>query len=131
MTEKEKLQKRLKEIKEKEWNDIIEKHYPEFKKLEGKCFKVRNSYSLPKSEDNYWWYYVKILKIKKDYLYEGYGNILSHYDGMFFQEDENGEIRIDFNYGNYVHSLEDENEISTEEFSKIWNNLLNKINNWK
>ena len=46
---------------------------------------------------------------------------------MFFQEDKYGKITIDFNYSNYVHSLE--NEISTEEFSKAWNDLLNKINN--
>ncbi len=62
---KEELQKQLDEIKKQEEKELVDKHYPEFKKFEGKCFKMRNNYSLPEVPSDYWWLYKKVVKIKK------------------------------------------------------------------
>jgi CCR4-NOT transcriptional regulation complex NOT5 subunit len=46
-TTKEQLQKQLDAIAKQEQKEMIEKHYPEFKKLEGAFYKTRNNYSCP------------------------------------------------------------------------------------
>lgn len=127
MKTKEQLQEELRQIEEKEFKKLIEKHYPEFKKLEGKCFKVRNGYSCPETESDYWFLYVKIQKIEKDDLYQSGENILAHFHGWNFQTDKYGRISIEFGYNNYVHSMSEENEITNEEFKAAWLQLQTKL----
>ena len=91
MKTKKQLQEELRQIAERELNELIEKHYPEFKTLES-------------SE-----------------------NILSHFHGWSFQTDKYGNISIDFDYNNYVHSMSEENEISNEEFKTAWRQLRTKL----
>ena len=127
MKTKAELQEELRQIEEKEFNELIEKHYPDFKALEGKCFKVRNCYSCPENESDYWFLYIKIQKIEKDDLYKLSDNILSHFHGWSFQTDKYGRISVEFDYNNYVHSMSEENEISNEEFKEAWLKLQAKL----
>ena len=127
MKTKAELQEELRQIEEKEFNELIEKHYPEFKALEGKCFKVRNCYSLPETESDYWFLYVKIQKIDKDDLYKSSDNILSRFHGWSFQTDKYGSISVEFDYNSYVHSMSEETEISNEEFKEAWLKLQSKL----
>jgi len=127
MKTKKQLQAELKQIEEKELNELIEKHYPEFKKLEGKCFKVRNCYSCPKNKSDYWFKYIKILKIEKEDLYQSGENIFAHFQGWSFQTDKFGRISVEFEYNNYVNSMSKKNEITNEEFKAAWLQLQEKL----
>lgn len=51
--QKQLLQKQLSEIIEQEKNELIKKHYPKFKALEGLCYKVKNCYSCPEKSSDY------------------------------------------------------------------------------
>ena len=127
MKTKAELQEELRQIEEKEFNELIEKHYPYFKTLENKCFKIKNCYSCPENENDYWFLYVKIQKIEKNDLYKLGENIFCQFHGWSFQTDKYGNIRIEFNLDNYVHSLPKENEISNEEFKEAWIQLQNNL----
>lgn len=132
MKTKEQLLEELKVIEEKELNDLIEKHYPEFKKLEGKCFKYKNSYSLPENESDYWFKYIKILKIEKENINKRNQEILCTCKTFSFQKDKYGEIKINPNDNDYVHFLIKNNiEITNDEFKKEYNKLLNDVNIFK
>jgi len=124
---KEELKKQLKLISEKENQELIEKHYPEFKKLEGKCFKNRNNYSCPEKPSDYWWLYTKITEIKPEDLYDTGGNgVACHYKGYSFQTDKDGNVSTQkIDYG-YVHSLQ--KEISEKEFDKAFENMISALN---
>lgn len=123
---KEELQKQLNIIAENEEKELINTHYPEFKKLEGKCFKVKNNYSCPEEDTDYWWLYKKVTEIKPEFVYDTRGNgVACHYNGFSFQMDKNGDISvIKEDYG-YVHCLGD--EISNEEFEEAFKNLKESI----
>lgn len=125
---KEQLQKELQQIEELEFNELIEKNYPKFKALEGKCFKLKNNYSLPQKKNDYWFLYIKILKIEKKDLYRSKEVVLSYFNGWSFEQDKYNIININPNYNTHVHLLSQENEITEEEFNLAWLKLLNKIN---
>lgn len=128
MKTKIQLQEELRKIEEKEFQELMEKHYPEFKKLEGKCFKIKNCYSNPRNESDYWFLYIKIQKIEREDLYLLRGeDISSNFHGISFQKDKYGIVSIDFEYSNYVHSMSEENEITNKEFKTAWSQLQEDI----
>jgi hypothetical protein len=125
MSEKLELLKQLKAIEEKEFNEIIEANYPEFKKLEGKYFKYKNCYSCPQKKSDYWWLYSKVVTVEKENLYKSGENVLATCTCWGFQTDKNGMININPIYETYTHSLGV--EISKSEFEKAWKATLNEL----
>jgi hypothetical protein len=120
---KSELEKQLAAIIEQEEKDVIEKHYPEFKKLEGRCFKTSNSYG-----DDYkpWFLYTKIVAIKPTDVYDTRGNgIASRFTGYSFQTTSTGEISVDMKKQSYVHSIG--KEITESEFNTAWNKMIDKL----
>jgi hypothetical protein len=128
MTRKEQLEAELEEIREKEFLEAVEKSYPEYKKMEGKCFKQTNSYSCPETENDYWPIYTKIIKIEKEDLYPGAYEILSKFTGIRFQLDITGIVSIDTEFEGYTHSFKPEEEITEPEFIFEWGKILDKLN---
>jgi hypothetical protein len=121
---KEELQRQLKLIHKKEDKEFVQLHYPEFKKLEGKYFKKRNSYGSGKN----WWMYIKIVSIKETDVYSGSGGIaLSHYRGYSFQICSSGNISVEkINHG-YAHDLG--KEITKKEFDAAWSGMMKQATN--
>lgn len=125
LEKRSRLKKELDALAKAERKEIIEQHYPQFKKrFEGKYFKYRNRYG---GDSKGWWLYTKVTEIKPEFVYDTGGNgITSHYRGWSFQVTEDGNISIDkVKYG-YVHSLKQ--EISETEFLAAWNKMIEKIN---
>lgn len=77
------LREKAEKIEEQEY---MKNQYPKEKKLLGKCYKYRNSYSCPESEKDYWWVYKQVVDIKPH-------NITS----SCFQETRDGEFKFDKN----------------------------------
>ena len=129
METKEQLQEKLRQLESEEKRGLIEKNYSKFKSLEGKCFKIKNCYSLPTDESDYWFLYAKILTIEKYdlYLNASQTDVLAHFHGWSFQTDKNGLISIDLNYSSYVYLLRDGNEITETEFKYAWVELQERI----
>ena len=120
------LQEELKETIQLEEKEIIKKHFPEFQKMIGKCFKIRNNYSCPEKLSDYWFLYVRITDIKEEDLYvSNSGECLSNYSGFSFQTDKYGRVNIDTKDRGYVHSLGE--EIPELEFEKAWNKMIKRI----
>lgn len=123
---KEYLKKELKELIETEEKEIIKEHFPEFQRMIGKCFKIRNSYSCPEKPSDSWFLYVRITDIKEKDLYvASSGECLCSYSGFSFQTDKYGSVKIDTKDSGYVHSLGE--EIPELEFEKAWNKMIKKI----
>jgi hypothetical protein len=123
---KEELQKQLAKIQEQERKEFTNKHWPEFQKLIGKCFRYRNSYGTGKD----WWLYIKVTNINKSSIYPVHGGSPSaRYDGFSFQVDYYGNIQIEKERNGYVHSLG--KEITQAEFTKAFNSVKKKINSLK
>lgn len=124
---KKELQKQLNEIEEQELSEIIDIHYPEFKKLEGKFFKYKNNYSCPDSPKDYWFMYSKVIKITRDDIREGFGDnkAMSSCEVMSFQTDKDGKVFIDKCKATYTHLLG--NEISKKIFDREWAKMINSI----
>jgi len=93
--------------------------------LEGKCFKYKNSYSLPKTKEDYWWLYIKVVKIEKSDLRESGNRILCSYNGWSFQTCTHETISINFNRNGYIDGIG--KEITSKEFNTAWNQLLEKV----
>jgi hypothetical protein len=127
LTKKEQLQKELNAIAKQEHKEMIDANYPEFKKLEGRFFKYKNSYSLPEKPSDYWWLYQKVIEIKPEDIYMGANGPLSHYRGWSFQTDKHGTITIENNKHGYVHGLE--KEITEAEFNEAWNKMVERLSN--
>ena len=117
---KEQLKKQLQEIKNLERKELIEKHYPKFKKLEGTCYKKKNHCGSPKKPSDYWYEYTKVLEIKEeDIFYDNMDNkVLSRFRGVSF--DKFG-IRQE---NSYVHLLG--KKITEKEFNKAFNKQLSR-----
>lgn len=126
LSEKEKLQKQLNRIVKQEEKEMVEKHYPTFKKLVGKCFKARNSYGGGGRKN--WWIYTKITEIKPEDVYRGADQILCHYKGYSFETDIYGAVNVQ-NQKSYVHGLG--KEISGKEFNDEYEKMLLKIKEFK
>lgn len=117
---KEQLKKQLQEIKNLERKELIEKHYPKFKKLEGNCYKKKNHYGSPEKPSDYWYEYTKVLEIKEeDIFYDNMDNkVLSRFRGVSF--DKFG-IRQE---NSYVHLLG--KKITEKEFNKAFTKQLSR-----
>ena len=117
---KEQLKKQLQEIKNLERKELIEKHYPKFKKLEGNCYKKKNHCGSPKKPSDYWYEYTKVLEIKEeDIFYDNMDNkVLSRFRCVSF--DKFG-IRQE---NSYVHLLG--KKITEKEFNKAFTKQLSR-----
>lgn len=124
--EKLELQAQLKAIEEQELKEKIAQNYPDFKKLEGKCFKYKNSFGGVEKPSDYWWMYTKVTEIKESDIYTSGENVLCSYTGFTFQTDKYKQITINPNEIGYVHSLQD--EISEKEFNRAWSRMIANIN---
>ncbi len=120
---REQLRKRLKELLENENQELIDAHYPEFKALEGKCFKSENYYSC---DEERWLLYTKVQSILPEHVYVSGENVYSHFEGLNFQQTKDGVINIEPIKHGFVHSLGE--EISAEEFDAAWDSILSEIN---
>jgi hypothetical protein len=124
--QKERLEKELKAINIKAEKEFTQKHYPEFKKLEGKCFKTRNSYG----NDRSWWLYRKVTEIKLSDVYDTRGNgPACHYTGFSFQTCTENKSSIEPEKYGYVHHLG--TQITEREFNKAWSKMIVNINKLK
>lgn len=91
-------------------------------KLVGHCFKYRNSYSLPETESDYWWLYVKVLKVDDtsllvlEFQTDKYGEI------SIKPETRNVGLEISYGTGNYI-------PIEASEFFDVWDRTLNRLKN--
>ena len=113
---KEELLRQLALANKKEEREMRDLYFPKFKKLEGTCYKTRNSFG---GNRRPWWLYIKILSIKRNDLYLSYGKdkqVLSYYSGVSFEACSDGSIRIENRRTGYVHSLD--KRISESEFNK-------------
>lgn len=92
--------------------------YQENKKLEGKAFKYRNNYSCPQKPSDYWWMYIKVLKVTKDFI-----------DTHEFQTDQYGQITIDLRKRHYrfLFGADARIEIKPAEFDRAWKALQAKL----
>ncbi len=112
MGRKEELQRQLKALHE-ELNTIIDAENEKRDALfVGRCFKTRNNYSCPKSEKDYWWLYLKVLRADTG-LY-----------CLRFQIDCNGRIEIDPDAYMTSNSLDSYTPIKPAEFEKAWNRCV-------
>jgi len=125
LTQKEQLQKQLNDIAIQEKKDMVELHYPIFKKLEGRMFKSKNSYG---GSSKPWYLYQKVVSITPDMVYDTNGNgIACHFKGYYFQVTSRGIVSVTTNDSGYVHSLG--KEITETEFNEAWNKLTETLNN--
>jgi len=56
-----KNEKRLQKLQAAVWKEQEKKQTAEAKKLIGKCFKFRNSYSCPEGDKDKWWFYRRVV----------------------------------------------------------------------
>lgn len=123
---KEQLQKQLNAIAKQEEKELIEKHYPEFKKLEGTFYKTRNNYSCPEKPSDYWFLYTKITEIKPDDVYDTRGNgVACHFKGWSFQTCKYSNFSVEQEKRGYVHSLG--KQITEQEFIEAWNKAMSAL----
>lgn len=123
---KKELEKQLKIIAKKEEMEMIEKHYPEFKKMEGTFHKRRCNYSLAKIPSDYWWLYTKVTEIKPEHVYDTFGNGVScNFIGWTFQTCKYGNFSVEREEKGYLHSLGQ--QITEEEFNEAWNKAMEQL----
>ena len=80
----------------------------------GKHYKYRSSYSCPKTLEDYWWVYSKVVGMNKDGLL----------DGWSFEKDSGGRIIIE----TIAHMrVSDHTEITEKEFAAAWSKLRNEL----
>jgi hypothetical protein len=87
------------------------------KKLVGKCFKYKNSYSSPEKESDYWYLYRKVLRIADEHPF------IVSFD---FQTDKDGKISIEPEERSSTH-LPGMVEIDGVEFWQEWCEVLKKV----
>ena len=125
---KEQLQKQLNAIAKQEEKELIERHYPEFKKLEGTFYKKRTNYGFPEKPTDYWFLYTKITEIKPDDVYAN-GNgvgVACHFNGWSFQTCKYGNFTVEQEKKGYVDCLGE--QITEQEFIDAWNKTMPSIN---
>ena len=111
----EKLQKIIYDARQ-ELNKIEdERKANEIKPLLDKCYRYRNNYSCPEKDSDYWWIYMKIIKIDGP-------NVTS----MQFQTDKYGKVIIVGNCSLYGLNSGWE-EITNTAFIRAWKLLFGKL----
>lgn len=127
MTRKDVLLKELAEIEQKEYNDFIKENYPKFNKFVGKCFKIKTSVFSTEIDNDYWYFYYKILKIDESDLYVINKKVDARFHGISFMVDKNEQIIIEFDHIGYINNIETDTEISNDEFKTAWLDLQTKL----
>ena len=84
--------------------------------LVGLCFRTRNNYSCPEKPSDYWWLYVRVLRVD--------GGALR---GLRFEVDKNGTVRVDKDGFYMVRTLEDYERISPDEFDRQYARMLRHL----
>src|SRR5690606_5369096 len=120
------------EIERKEEARRIEAAYPKLKKVEGKYFKFKNSYSLPETPSDYWWLFIKVTEVRKEDLYIGWDEeVMGKFRGWSFCTDKYSTIEISMDDQmssfRYLHFLDDCKEITEDEFNREWNKMVDKL----
>lgn len=131
MNRKEELEKELKELQLRENEQMYENVYPEFKGYEGKFYKFKNNYSMPKKKSDYWFLYKQVTRVDRDDMYRSGDDIYCNYHGWSFETDKYGNVRVELDANGYIHSLNEYEEISREEFLLAWDRLTQKLLNIK
>lgn len=127
--DKEELKRQLAAIEEKELKEFQEEHYSDFKRMIGRCFKSKNSFSRPASSSDYWNVYYKLISISRDDIHSCCdGQVMCRCRVMSFQKDKNSTITIHGNESLYVDMLEE--EIPADEFNKKYEELLNELKSY-
>jgi hypothetical protein len=90
--------------------------FKESTKLIGKCFRYRNCYSCPKTDQDYWWLYTRVTACAKD------GWLVT----FNFQVDQHGDIWIEPQKRRYANSLGE--PISLKQFQHAWRVVARMIN---
>lgn len=93
-------------------------NFEKAKKLIGKCYKYRNCFSMPASDDDCWFLYKKVISSGPD----GSLKVLR------FQTDKNGRFEIEPNAGRHHRHFEVEEEITEMEFDLAWQDCLSAVN---
>jgi hypothetical protein len=121
------IEEKIEMSREDELNDTIIKARDELTEIKmkkeqeanaplvGKCFKFHNSYSCPKSDDDKWWVYRKIIGVDE------YGML----NAFSFETDCDGRIEIEY----CPMYPTDWIEISSKEFDKEWKSVVKQVNN--
>lgn len=86
----------------------------ENKKLIGKCFRVRNNYSVPAKPSDYWWLYTKVI-----------GADAYNLKVFQFQIDKDG--RIDINQRELYRRVSDYQPITTDAFTRAWKSVQKRV----
>lgn len=108
MGRKEELQRQLKALHE-ELNTITDaENDARDATFVGKCFKARNNYSCPKTEKDYWWLYLKVLRADTGLYCLG------------FQIDCNGRIEIEPSVYMTANLLNSYTPMKPDDFEKAW-----------
>lgn len=128
MKTKQELLKELAKIEKQELKELINREYPKFKKLEGACYKIRNSYGARNDRESDWFLYIKVCKINKSDLYRGANGILAYFTGVSFQTDNNNQATINFKERTYLHLYTDSQKITEEHFNRELDKLKARIN---
>lgn len=91
-------------------------------KYEGKYFKYRNSYSLPKKPSDYWFIYIYVSKVNFKRFYRGFSA-----DGFTFERERDGNIEFKTKD---VEMLLDTGsiEISKSAFDKALAKIMKEVN---
>jgi hypothetical protein len=116
--EKKRLEKVIRDARNKIDADEDIKRISANKKLIGKCFRCRNSYG---GGEPSWWLYKKITGMKKN------GNLFA----LTFEDDTEGRINI--HHEEYYHEgyILDSELIPDVEFRHQWELLMDKLNGEK
>lgn len=117
-TSTSKLEKIRKDINNIIYERDSVKRDKENKKFLGKCFKVKNCYSCPETESDYWWLYFHINNLEDGEL-----------KAMSFQKDKDGKLSIE--KSDWCNPRSDFVEITKEEFNSEFDKILVELNGLK
>jgi hypothetical protein len=104
--------KQLWEIENKE---AEEKTLP----MVGKCFRVRNSYSMPQKQSDYWWLYRRVIRARGSTLWVDE-----------FQSDCHGQITVMREKQVPVNFIGRSEEISLTKYCRARVTLLDSLKKW-
>lgn len=86
------------------------------KALLGKCFRTRNNYSCPETDDDRWWLYARVVGIKD-----------GHLEVTKFQNDKKGRLTVENRDFYSAYSLDGYEEITTTEFMAAWDAFVSAV----
>lgn len=116
MQRKEELQRQIRVLREE--LDVITSAEDAVRDaaLVGQYFKIRDNYSCPKTQRDYWWIYIKVLCCADGGL-----------RCMRFQIDSFGVIIIDTSYVVSANTLNRYSKIKSDEFQRAWARCVQKV----